>query len=152
MLPEQILSDGGHIERLPMYHSRALDVLLPLDATADRALQALVRLHLPRLADSLAAMTHPDGGTALLNDSAFGVYPPPPGARGGARRRIVLLPGVRHRAAQSLSCAVEHRRAPRRDRRHRGAVTPDEMDIVITSATRTTRRSGYDDEHDKGAS
>ena len=83
MLPEQVLSDGGHIERLPMYHSRALDVLLPLDATADRALQALVRLHLPRLADSLAAMTHPDGGTALLNDSAFGVYPPPPGLVAG---------------------------------------------------------------------
>ena len=76
-LPEQILADGGHIERSPMYHSRALDVLLLLEATGDRALQAPARLHLPRLADSLAAMTHPDGGIALLNDSAFGVYPPP---------------------------------------------------------------------------
>ena len=75
-LPEQILSDGGHVERSPMYQSRVLDALLLLDATGDRALQALVRLHLPRLADSLARMTHPDGGIALLNDSAFGVYPP----------------------------------------------------------------------------
>jgi len=76
-LPEQILSDGGHVERSPMYHSRVLDALLLLDATGDRALQALVRPRLGRLADSLAAMTHPDGGIALLNDSAFGVYPPP---------------------------------------------------------------------------
>ena len=77
-LPEQVLSDGGHIERSPMYQSRVLDALLLLEATGDRALQALVRLHLPRLAGSLADMTHPDGGIALLNDSAFGVYPPAP--------------------------------------------------------------------------
>lgn len=77
-LPEQILSDGGHVERSPMYHSRMLDALLLLEATGDRALQALVRPHLPRLADSLNHMTHPDGGIALLNDSAFGVCPAPP--------------------------------------------------------------------------
>ena len=76
-LPEQILADGGHVERSPMYQSRVLDALLLLDATGDRALRALVRPRLPHLADSLARMTHPDGGIALLNDSAFGVYPPP---------------------------------------------------------------------------
>ena len=37
----------------------------------------LVRPHLGRLGRALAAMTHPDGRIALLNDSAFGVYPEP---------------------------------------------------------------------------
>lgn len=76
-LPEQILSDGGHVERSPMYQSRVLDALLLLDAIGDPALRERTRPHLPRLAGSLADMTHPDGGIALLNDSAFGVYPPP---------------------------------------------------------------------------
>ena len=76
-LPEQILADGGHFERSPMYHSRVLEALLLLDATGDHVLQTLVQPYLPRLADSLTDMVHPDGGIALLNDSAFGVYPPP---------------------------------------------------------------------------
>ena len=76
-LAEQILADGGHFERSPMYQSRVLDALLLLDATGDGALRELVRPCLGRLADSLADMTHPDGGIALLNDSAFGVCPPP---------------------------------------------------------------------------
>lgn len=74
-LPEQILADGGHFERSPMYHSRILYVLLLLSATGDRSLKKLVRPYLEPLANSLAAMTHPDGGIALLNDSAFRVYP-----------------------------------------------------------------------------
>ena len=77
-LPEQVLSDGGHFERSPMYQSRVLDALLLLDATGDHALQALIRPYLPRLADSLTDMMHPDGRIALLNDSAFGVHPSPP--------------------------------------------------------------------------
>ena len=75
-LPEQILGDGGHFERSPMYQSRVLDTLLLLDATGDRILQALVRPRLRRLADSLSDMTHPDGRIALLNDSAFRAPPP----------------------------------------------------------------------------
>ena len=76
-LPEQILSDGGHVERSPMYQCRVLHVLLLLRATRNAELGALVRPHLDAVARSLAALTHPDGGIALLNDSALGVQPDP---------------------------------------------------------------------------
>lgn len=76
-LPEQILADGGHFERSPMYQCRVLYTLLLLSATDDPTPNELARPHLGRLADSLAAMTHPDGGIALLNDSAFGICPRP---------------------------------------------------------------------------
>ena len=74
-LPEQILADGGHFERSPMYQCRVLYDLRLLEATGDRRLRELVRPYVGRLASSLADMTHPDGGIALLNDSAFGIYP-----------------------------------------------------------------------------
>ena len=74
-LPEQILADGGHFERSPMYQSRILYALLLLSATGDHLLTKLVQPSIEPLAGSLAAMTHPDGGIALLNDSAFGIYP-----------------------------------------------------------------------------
>ena len=76
-LPEQVLSDGAHFERSPMYQSRILYALLLLNATGDQFLTKLVEPYFGPLAGSLAAMTHPDGGIALLNDSAFGVYPRP---------------------------------------------------------------------------
>ena len=76
-LPEQILDDGGHFERSPMYQSRVLYALLLLSEAGDRLLTKLVEPYLGPLAGSLAAMTHPDGGIALFNDSAFGVYPRP---------------------------------------------------------------------------
>ena len=76
-LSEQVLADGGHFERSPMYQCRVLYTLRLLDATGDRLLKELVRPYLVRLAGSLAVMTHPDGGIALLNDSAFGIYPRP---------------------------------------------------------------------------
>ena len=76
-LPEQVLADGGHFERSPMYQCRVLYALLLLSATGDPLLNELVRPYLGCLAGSLAAVTHPDGGIALLNDSAFGIYPKP---------------------------------------------------------------------------
>ena len=78
-LPEQILDDGGHVERSPMYQCRVLHALLAVHETGAPDLRALVRPHLARLAEALAALTHPDGRIALLNDSAFGVYPDPRG-------------------------------------------------------------------------
>ena len=76
-LPEQILADGGHFERSPMYQSRVLYGLLLLDATGDGLVKGLVRPYIECLDRSLVAMTHPDGEIALFNDSAFSVYPSP---------------------------------------------------------------------------
>ena len=76
-LPVQVLADGGHFERSPMYQCRVLYALVLLEATGDGILSALVRPYIGRLASSLSDMAHPDGGIALLNDSAFGIYPRP---------------------------------------------------------------------------
>ena len=76
-LPEQLLADGGHVERSPMYQCRVLYVLLLLRAAGTPAVRDLVGPHVAPAARALAALTHPDGGIALLNDSAFGVYPAP---------------------------------------------------------------------------
>jgi uncharacterized heparinase superfamily protein len=73
-LPEQMLPDGGHFERSPMYHSRVLWCLLALFNTGQAELGALVRAPLERGLRALAMMCHPDGQIALLNDAAFGIY------------------------------------------------------------------------------
>jgi uncharacterized heparinase superfamily protein len=76
-LDEQILPDGVHFERSPMYHTRVLYVLLLLASTEDPDVLSLVREPILRLARSLPRLCHPDGGIALLNDSAFGIYNEP---------------------------------------------------------------------------
>ena len=78
-LGEQVLADGGHYERSPMYQSRLLCGLLwllnqPIDK--DDLLDDL-KFYPQRMANHLAAMTHPDGQIALFNDAAFGVYNTP---------------------------------------------------------------------------
>ena len=75
--PEQILADGGHFERSPMYHALMLegylDVLNVLPAThADRPwLEDSAR----RMADFLLSVTHPDRRIALFNDTAREIAP-----------------------------------------------------------------------------
>ena len=76
-LPEQILRDGGHVERSPMYQCRVLYDLHVLMATAEPRVRALVEPYVVPATGALRAMTHPDGDVALLNDSALGVYPMP---------------------------------------------------------------------------
>ncbi|MCG3189239.1 MAG: hypothetical protein LKCHEGNO_01530 [Burkholderiaceae bacterium] len=83
-LDEQILADGGHFERSPMYHALALEDLLDLsnvigalaspDSIARRALSRVVA-PLPAMLQWLRAMTHPDGTLGLFNDCAQGVAP-----------------------------------------------------------------------------
>lgn len=74
-LPEQILADGGHFERSPMYQARAVHALGALLDVADEELRARVEEPLDRMAGALAHLCHPDGGIALLNDSALGAQP-----------------------------------------------------------------------------
>lgn len=68
---EQILQDGMHFERSPMYHNRVLwllSLLKQLDGNRFGALFDNVKTAALRL-------QHPDGRVALFNDSAFGIYP-----------------------------------------------------------------------------
>ena len=70
-IPEQILSDGMHFERSPMYHCRIIYLLAMLYNTGHSELVDLVREPARRSLNALVKLTHPDGQIALLNDSAF---------------------------------------------------------------------------------
>ena len=79
-LPEQILSDGGHFERSPMYHAIILEDLLDLinilqvyGQTRPQDLIATAE----KMLFWLHGMTHPDGEIALFNDATFGIAPHP---------------------------------------------------------------------------
>ncbi|MGE0315558.1 MAG: heparinase II/III family protein [Lautropia sp.] len=81
-LPEQILADGGHFERSPMYHAIALEDVLDLTQLGHRYarvaapdLQRALRARVPAMLRWLAVMSHPDGEIALFNDAAWGIGP-----------------------------------------------------------------------------
>ena len=76
-IPEQILGDGMHFERSPMYHCRITYLLAMLYNTGHPQLVYLAAKPLGRMACSLGYLVHPDGQIALLNDSVFGIYNPP---------------------------------------------------------------------------
>lgn len=77
--PEQILRDGGHFERSPMYHALMLEGyldaanLLP-PGHPDRQFFARTS---EAMLSFLAATTHPDGEISLFNDAVFDVAPSP---------------------------------------------------------------------------
>lgn len=79
-LSEQVLSDGGHFERSPMYHlivlEDCLDLINILDVFACERLESLksVATAMMRWA---SIMQHPDGGIPFFNDAAFGIAPAP---------------------------------------------------------------------------
>jgi len=75
---EQVLDDGGHIERSPMYQATILEDLLDivnichvysLEPPRGTAAAAASMLHW------LSYMTHPDGQPAYFNDTTRGVAP-----------------------------------------------------------------------------
>ncbi len=75
-LEEQVLSDGGHCERSPMYHAllleQVLDLLnLSLARGSDHA--EVLRASASRMLTALRTWTHPDGEIALFADSALGL-------------------------------------------------------------------------------
>lgn len=83
-LKEQFLTDGGHYERSPMYHSICvvdyLDVLnlaqnLPAAISGDIAGEFTSTV--TAALDFLSGICLPDGTIPLFNDSAFGIAPTP---------------------------------------------------------------------------
>lgn len=80
-LEEQVLADGGHFERSPMYHQIILDRLL--DAINILQSTRVLPDLLPLLRDKailmlgwLRQMTFANGEIPLVNDAAFGIAPP----------------------------------------------------------------------------
>lgn len=92
---EQVLPDGGHYERSPLYHAIALGDFLEaasllraagdtLPAAADARLRAMVRAH--------GVLSREDGALHLFNDSAEGIAPAR--ARLDALSRATLGEGI----------------------------------------------------------
>jgi uncharacterized heparinase superfamily protein len=70
-LAEQILPDGMHFERSPMYHIHVMEDLLTLQILLpDERVQAALRDALQRMADPLRWLTHLGGRYPLFNDAA----------------------------------------------------------------------------------
>lgn len=71
---EQVLPDGGHFERSPMYHGQVMEDLLTIALLLDdKTLTATIREAWGKMANYLVWVRHPDGEIPLLNDSALGV-------------------------------------------------------------------------------
>jgi uncharacterized heparinase superfamily protein len=76
---EQVLADGGHIERSPLYHALVLEDLLDLvNLRATYGLPGLDYLDeaCSRMLAWHGALCHPDGEIALINDAVIGVATP----------------------------------------------------------------------------
>lgn len=79
-VPEQVLPDGGHFERSPMYHVIVLEDLLDilnLYRAAGRPVPDEWTDAARRMAAWLPVMCHPDGEIGFFNDAAFGIAPNP---------------------------------------------------------------------------
>ncbi len=97
---EQVLSDGGHFERSPMYHVEVLEDLLDLQALVKACNISggpgrLLSQSVSATAGFLAAILHPDGEIPLMNDSVLEVAPPAVGLLNRAGTQVELISGNR---------------------------------------------------------
>jgi uncharacterized heparinase superfamily protein len=80
---EQVLPDGGHFERSPMYHLLILEDILDClnlqQAAADSSdsLTASISTTVAKMLGFAEDTLHPDGEIGFFNDSALGIAPSP---------------------------------------------------------------------------
>lgn len=81
-IPEQILDDGGHFERSPMYQNILIEDFLDIlnvtqyeDTEQTLTLRKLILQKLPRMLNWAIYMSHPDGDISFFNDGAFNIAP-----------------------------------------------------------------------------
>lgn len=96
-LDEQILADGGHFERSPMYHALVLEGLLDLIQVSEffgRHRERTVgwRKRAAEMIAWLRTMSHPDGGIPFFNDAAFDVSLSPDALFGYAQHLGIAVP------------------------------------------------------------
>jgi uncharacterized heparinase superfamily protein len=75
---EQVLPDGAHYERSPMYHAIALADFLEVLSLLGPALRPVgedVRRRVRAMADAFGVLSRPDGTLHLFNDAAEGIAP-----------------------------------------------------------------------------
>lgn len=88
-VPEQVLADGGHFERSPMYHAIILEDMLDMVnmfQVYGRESPPLWRQKIISMLSWLEAMMHPDGQFGLFNDSALNIAAEPDELFGYASR------------------------------------------------------------------
>ncbi len=76
-LRQNVLEEGGHAERCPMYHALGmldLDILAASGAFEGDAVDQIAKTR-EKMTRALAIMSHPDGEIALFNDSWIGEAP-----------------------------------------------------------------------------
>lgn len=83
-IPEQILSDGGHFERSPMYHTLALEDMLDLynvsttyQGCVSESIRQRWHYYIEQMWHWLVTMCHSDGEISFFNDAAIGIAPSP---------------------------------------------------------------------------
>ncbi len=80
-LHEQILADGGHFERSPMYHAQVLEDLIEIRllcrSMGKRLACSEMLAKIQSMAEFLRGILHPDGEIPLFNDSVLGGARPP---------------------------------------------------------------------------
>lgn len=97
-LESQVLPDGGHFERSPMYHAIILEDVLDL-VQLDRlypgqlpaGFVSRLRAAAGRMLRWLKVMTHPDGEIAFFNDAAMGIAASCDTLEGYARREDIAI-------------------------------------------------------------
>ena len=95
-LDEQVLPDGGHFERAPMYHAQTLSDVIECVALLrhfSRPLPAGTTDRIVRMTDFLEALSYRDGRLALFNDSASTAETLPQPIIRAARRIAPRPPG-----------------------------------------------------------
>lgn len=98
-IPRQILGDGMHISRTPMYHARMVYVVLALYTVAQEDLRDMLRGYIPGMLRAMRACCHSDGKISLLNDAVFGNFNQPADLLVWAEKL-----GVIQRADEPLPC------------------------------------------------
>jgi len=79
-IPGQVLADGGHFERSPMYHSIIFEDMLDLINLCQaygREVPDLWVTVVGKMGRWLQIMSHPDGDISLFNDAALGIAAKP---------------------------------------------------------------------------
>jgi len=105
---EQVLADGGHFERSPMYHAILVEDLLDLIQLAGSTgrIKADVseawRFDAYRMLDWAGVMAHPDGDMSFFNDAAFDIAPKLAALRDYAKTIGLTLPAPPTEGARLL--------------------------------------------------
>ena len=99
-LNEQILEDGGHFERSPMYHQillyRLMDCynILAVDFRKDETFKKFLKQVIERMLGWLQMVTFNDGSVPRVNDTVSGIAPRSNQLFGYARQLEIELPTV----------------------------------------------------------